>query len=869
MPIKLGDDATKLSLEEYLANLKGLTDQTVSNASKLPQDIPFHRSLHRKFRTDLDTASERVLQLTNKLLKLSSTLNKKKATTSQGRKARRDDDNEPSLNDEDDIMDRFHSIVVDVLDPLLEHTDKCLDIHTGRLKLAPKINVVGEADKRSEVPTTGRLPQHIMHASNLPKPQLGFLDPVNNDNSVVWDHQLRTKWHTLDVGSDTLSKEGILDIVSTHPYVQEITSLTYPPSVLTSRAPIPMKSFEDTPFTFINTAEGLSSLLEKLRQSEEIAIDLEHHSYRSYYGFGCLMQISTRLEDFVVDTLVPEVRARMEDFNEVFTDPKILKVLHGAESDIVWLQENFNLYIVNMFDTFHASRALDLPRHSLAFLLSVYCDFTADKRYQLADWRIRPLPAEMLHYARSDTHFLLFIYDNLREALLERGRSHHDAMMDVDQTSEVVDEARFVKDVLKKSQETALREHVRESYDEKEGEGKKGWAFLIRKWNKRSLAVDGIPRRTFLAVHRWRDQVAREEDESPVYVLSNNALLDLVERPVPNDLMALYSSFPGAVPPLIRRRGQELLDLMKKTEEDAKLVIRRDAKVSDEDIMVTEKEISQGPTHVKFAQKATPVPNLWEQFISVKIPRDVTAAVSMSKRSSLFAPASALFGTLAANSAPSNSSTLSNIQNAPRLSSTTSSLFSRLDGSNSASSGALSRIKADPTSTKKRIDKIHEQILSRERQAVRVQQQPSKKIQRVVQETVTAIPKPVVTTIATASTSTVKPQAQKVTEAVEIKQAAVSVSLPLDDVVAVRRKDKKRKYVDGDASEDKRKKTKISGDQAGGKINDTGEPEMFDYSTAPNILDEGMGAVDEVREGMKSAKARKRGGKEVTVERGD
>jgi exosome complex exonuclease RRP6 len=111
-----------------------------------------------------------------------------------------------------------------------------------------------------------------------------------------------------------------------HPYVRETASLTYPASVLTSRPPIPVKSFEDTPFTFINTVEGLSSLLEKLRQSEEIAIDLEHHSYRSYYGFVCLMQISTRLEDFVVDTLVPEVRAKLEDFNEVFTDPKILKV---------------------------------------------------------------------------------------------------------------------------------------------------------------------------------------------------------------------------------------------------------------------------------------------------------------------------------------------------------------------------------------------------------------------------------------------------------------------------------------------------------------------------------------------------------------
>lgn len=97
-------------------------------------------------------------------------------------------------------------------------------------------------------------------------------------------------------------------------------------------------------------------MLDKLRQAQELAVDLEHHSHRSFSGFLCLMQISTRSEDFVVDTLA--LREELEDLNEVFTDPRIVKVFHGAESDIVWLQQNFSLYIVNLFDTFHASNAL-------------------------------------------------------------------------------------------------------------------------------------------------------------------------------------------------------------------------------------------------------------------------------------------------------------------------------------------------------------------------------------------------------------------------------------------------------------------------------------------------------------------------------
>lgn len=67
----------------------------------------------------------------------------------------------------------------------------------------------------------------------------------------------------------------------------------------------------------------------------------------------------------------------------------LLQVFHGADSDIEWLQKDFGLYVVNMFDTHHAARCLNLGRNSLDHLLKVYCSVNSDKRYQLADWRIR------------------------------------------------------------------------------------------------------------------------------------------------------------------------------------------------------------------------------------------------------------------------------------------------------------------------------------------------------------------------------------------------------------------------------------------------------------------------------------------------
>ena len=65
-------------------------------------------------------------------------------------------------------------------------------------------------------------------------------------------------------------------------------------------------------------------MLAKLKKATEIAVDLEHHSYRSYNGVLCLMQISDRENDWIVDLLA--LRDETEQLNEIFTDPKIVKV---------------------------------------------------------------------------------------------------------------------------------------------------------------------------------------------------------------------------------------------------------------------------------------------------------------------------------------------------------------------------------------------------------------------------------------------------------------------------------------------------------------------------------------------------------------
>lgn len=143
----------------------------------------------------------------------------------------------------------------------------------------------------------------------------------------------------------------------------------------------------------------------------------------------------------------------------------------------------------------------------------------------MVDRSIRPLPQEMLTYARSDTHFLLYIYDNLRNALLEHAESRSQSPQPSASTSTSsprIPAQSFLHEVLSRSRDTALRLYEQDGYDSRGGSGSGGWDNLAKKWNKAALtanADDGLAKGVYKCVHAWRDMVARIEDESTRFVL--------------------------------------------------------------------------------------------------------------------------------------------------------------------------------------------------------------------------------------------------------------------------------------------------------------------------------------------------------------
>ncbi|KAJ3328860.1 Exosome component 10 [Blyttiomyces sp. JEL0837] len=563
-----------------------------SNASQFlgTSDLFFYKSSSNEFAQSVTKTSETVLGLFNDVLRRTSPTSK--------------------IEDLEDAVDKFET-VVEVVDTLLEKADICLDEvekkrnNTNQNPQGPVIVSVKSVDAKTGKATE----RQVIHAKNVQRPQLLFQDIPDNTNTP-FQRKLRVKYNAkqpLDhymPSSGQLSADmiehiktlGITDVHSSHyklshPYEYEIQTLEYPQHQMEILPEILYGSLDDSPFTWVDSEDKLNEMVDILCRQKEVAVDLENHDFRSFQGFCCLIQISTRTQDFVIDALA--LRAHLHLLNKCFTDPNIVKVFHGAEMDIVWLQRDFGVYVVNLFDTYHASHALEMESHGLAFLMKYYCDVETNKKYQLADWRIRPLTPEMLKYARMDTHFLPYIYDRMRNELLTRSDPETKQLLVV---------------TLKRSEQTSLKQYEKDIYDAETGEGPNGWNTHLRKLTM-SMTSENVA--VFKALHAWRDHIAREEDESLRYVLPNHMLASLaVAMPKEqNEVLACCDPTPN----LVRLNAADLVRLI----ESARIAFRENHDARSKEVERSRKEyqeaqskwnerLQNGPLHTRFDEDNEP-----------------------------------------------------------------------------------------------------------------------------------------------------------------------------------------------------------------------------------------------------------------------
>ena len=106
-----GSSSPTADFEAYNNELQSKALTATRLAAALPSDIGFHRSTDADFARALDVCSEKVLLIANELLLFAAASRNGVSSRSKGK---------AKLTTQDDVVDGFQSLVVDVLDTLLE-----------------------------------------------------------------------------------------------------------------------------------------------------------------------------------------------------------------------------------------------------------------------------------------------------------------------------------------------------------------------------------------------------------------------------------------------------------------------------------------------------------------------------------------------------------------------------------------------------------------------------------------------------------------------------------------------------------------------------------------------------------------------------
>ena len=152
--------------------------------------------------------------------------------------------------------------------------------------------------------------------------------------------------------------------------------------------------------------------------------DIEETEYK-IRKIASSIQISTFNKSYFIDCL------KLHEYiykylNCVFSNSKIVKIFHAPESDCLVLYNSFGILISNIYDTSKSSIFLDNKNQApgLGQLTYENLNLELDKSYQVATWRVRPLPKPMIKYGISDSVVLIGLFYVLMKKTKETNNYH-------------------------------------------------------------------------------------------------------------------------------------------------------------------------------------------------------------------------------------------------------------------------------------------------------------------------------------------------------------------------------------------------------------------------------------------------------------
>lgn len=278
---------------------------------------------------------------------------------------------------------------------------------------------------------------------------------------------------------------------------------------------------------YIRQDERLEALAVQLSGAGLLAIDTEAAGYHRYHDRICLLQVSTRTDTWVIDTLAVSDIAPL---TPLLASDAVEVVLHDADYDLRLLARDYGVRVTHLFDTKLAAQLLGEPQIGLASLLEKHLGVKLDKKHQRADWAQRPLPEDMIAYAAEDTKHLAALRDVLRRALERANRMHW------------------------AEEEFELRVHVDAAAANGDPDA---W---MRLKNTRDLKPRHLA--ALRALHALRESIAAERDVAPFRVMGNDTIVEIARRlPERTDQLR---GIPGMSDALLRRRGAAVIDAVER-----------------------------------------------------------------------------------------------------------------------------------------------------------------------------------------------------------------------------------------------------------------------------------------------------------------
>ena len=275
----------------------------------------------------------------------------------------------------------------------------------------------------------------------------------------------------------------------------------------------------------VESSRELEQVVESLMAASWVGIDTEFLREKTYYPLLCLVQVHAENESHCIDPLKLD---DMTSLQALLSDPGVVKIIHSCRQDLEALEQRMKVSMAGLYDTQLAAGFCGYGEQvSYAALAREFAGVELDKSQTRTDWSRRPLSGKQLEYAMDDVNYLSQIRNELDLQLQQLGRTGW--------MKDECDEIGRRKDYLVEPTNAWRR--------------LKGGARIPRDRQvaARELAI-------------WRETRAQASDRPREWILSSQALLDIVIRR-PGSLDAL-SRIEKVNTGVVRKSGQAILEIL-------------------------------------------------------------------------------------------------------------------------------------------------------------------------------------------------------------------------------------------------------------------------------------------------------------------